>query len=280
MASRTEITVFCFAIVAAFLLFRARLEARPIVLFRRLFFISLATFAAEDIGLHLYQFQHYSENGWLLLDRVPLLVVLIAPLLVQSSRDMATCLWSGRDRPTAIRVALTASALIFAEATLIESVAVKSGLWHWTQPGVFEIPLIRILGIAAFTGIVVYLLERAKWRHRPWEETFVLAAPIAIHLVLAVAWWGLLRWITAPIPNVVAPVFAWICSIALTALSLRQQTARRVPPALLWIRAPSALFMALLLALHARQSASLVAYALAFVPPYLSILCHKKVNYT
>lgn len=264
--------IACFAIVCAFLFFRARLEAEPLALLRRLFLLSLAAWAGEDTCIRLYGFYEYSQSWWLFLDRVPLLIVLIWPIVIQSARDLGTCLWAGRDRPSARRVALTVFGLVLADASLIEPISVESGLWRWTEPGIFAVPPIGILGWAYFAAIAVFLLERAAWRHKPWEEAFLLlAAPLGAHVLLCATWWGALRWVNVPLPSWAAPILAWMVSLGLTAQALSLRTRQRVPPILLWVRMPAALFFFVLLGIYGRDNPALIAYAIAFAPPYFAI---------
>ena len=265
--------IACLAIIATFLFFRARLEARPLVLFRRLALLSAAAWAGENTCIRAYGFYEYTQSWWLFLDRVPLLIVLIWPIVIQSARDLATCLWPGRDRPTALRVSLTVFALVLADASLIEPIAVQAGLWRWTEPGIFSVPPIGILGWAFFAAIAVFVFERAAWLHRPWHEALVLlAAPTGTHALLVASWWAFFRWVNWPLPSWPAPALAWLTSITLLTLALRARTSRRVPRALLWIRLPAALFFFVLLALRGKENPSLVAYALAFAPPYLALM--------
>ncbi len=264
--------IACLAIVATFLVFRARLEAEPLSLFRRLFLLALAAWAGEDTCIRAYGFYEYSESWWLFLDKVPLLIVLIWPIVIQSARDLGTCLWAGRDRPTERRVALTVFGLVLADASLIEPISVQSGLWRWTEPGIFSVPPIGIVGWAFFAAIAVFLFERAAWRHRPWQEALVLViAPAGTHLLLLVSWWGAFRWVNVALPSWPAPLLAWLVSIPLATRAIQLRTRQRVPPILLWLRLPAALFFFVLLGVHGRESGSLVAYALAFAPPYLAI---------
>jgi len=265
--------IACFAIVLSFLVFRARLEADPLALYRRMFLLALSAWIGEDTCIRAYGFYAYSPSWWLFLDRVPLLIILIWPVVIQSARDLASCLWPGRERPSARRVALTVFALVLADASLIEPIAVASGLWHWTEPGLFAVPPIGILGWAFFAAIAVYLFERAAWKHKPWSEAIVLVAgPAGTHALLLAAWWAAFRWINVPIPAWPASALAWILSMALAARAIQQGTRQRVPPVLLWLRVPAALFFFVLLAIHGRDNPLLVVYALAFAPPYLAIL--------
>ena len=265
--------ITCVAIVATFVFFRSRLEARPIALFRRLFVLAVAAWIGEDTCIRAYGFYEYSRGWWLFLDKVPLLIVLIWPIVVQSARDLAVCLWAGRERPQPSKVGATVFALVLADASLIEPISVKAGLWHWTEPGLFEVPPIGILGWAYFAAVAIAILEESAWRHRPWLEALAITiAPVTTHIALLASWWALFRWVNVALPSWAPALVAWIASMAVVSRSLKSVTRRRVPPALLWIRVPAALFFFVLLGLHGREDGSLVLYALAFAPPYLSIL--------
>ncbi|MFO0592062.1 MAG: carotenoid biosynthesis protein [Polyangiaceae bacterium] len=265
--------IACFAIVATFVFFRSRLEARPSALLLRLLVLAVSAWIGEDTCIRAYGFYEYSAGWWLFLDKVPLLIVLIWPIVVQSARDLAVCLWAGRERPRPLKVGATVFCLVLADASLIEPISVKAGLWRWTEPGLFEVPPIGILGWAYFAAVAIAVLEEAAWRYRPWLSALALTvAPVTTHVALLVSWWGLFRWVNVTIPSWVPVLLAWIASMAVVSRSLRSVTRRRVPPALLWIRVPAALFFFVLLGLHGREDASLVLYALAFAPPYLSVL--------
>lgn len=265
--------IACLLIVATFVAMRARLEARPIALFRRLFLLALAAWIGEDTCIRLYGFYEYSPGWWLFLDKVPLLIILIWPIVLQSARDLATCLWSGRDRPAPRRVALTSFGLVLADASLIEPIAVKSGLWRWTEPGIFTVPPIGILGWAYFAVLAIAVLEDSASRRKPWMELLIVPiAPVGTHLVLLATWWGLFRWVNVPLPSWPAAVLAWIVGLSLASRAIRTETRRRVPPMLLWLRVPAALFFFVLLGAYGRDDRFLVLYALAFAPPYLSML--------
>lgn len=265
--------IACLAIVLVFLLFRSRLEARPIALFRRLFVLALAAWIGEDTCIRAYGFYEYSAGWWLFLDKVPLHIVLIWPIVIQSARDLGTCLWRGRERPSPIKVSATVFALVLADASLIEPIAVKASLWRWTEPGLFDVPPIGILGWAYFAALAVLIFEESAWRHRPWLEALALTvAPVGAHLCLIASWWAFFRWVNVTIPPWIPVLGAWTASMLTVSSALKSSTRRRVPPILLWIRVPAALFFFILLALHGRKDTHLVLYALAFAPPYLSIL--------
>jgi hypothetical protein len=267
------VQIACLAAFASYFALRARLEARPIVLLRRALIVAAAAWLAEDTSIRAYGFHEYGAGWWLLLDRVPLLVVLMWPVVAQSARDLATCLWAGRDRPSALKVAFTVLGLVLADAALIQPIAVRSGLVRWTEPGLFGVPPIGMLGCAAFAAIAVLVIERAAWEQRPRLEALALvAAPAGAHVLLFAAWWGAFRWVNVSIPPWLAVAVAWLWSVLFASLARHARTRQRVPPALLWLRAPAALLFLVLLGLHGRDDALLLAYSLAFAPPYLALL--------
>ena len=59
--------------------------------------------------------------------------------------------------------------------------------------------------------------------------------------------------------------------VALAVLARRTHVRARIPRVFMWLRVPAAGFFFVLLALHRRSLAPLVAYALAFAPPYLAM---------
>src|SRR5262245_60079881 len=232
------------AIVAAFVVYRARLEADPKALYRRLFLLALSAWMAEDTCVRAYGFHTYRRDLWPLLDRVPLVIVLIWPVVIQSARDLGTCLWRGRDRPSAERVALTVFGLVLADVALIEPIAVQSGLWRWAEPGLFAVPPIGMLGRALFAAIAAFVFERAAWLGRPWLEGLVLPiAPVGTHVLLFGAWWCAFRWVNVALAAWPAAVVVWVASVALAARAWKSGARHRVPPALLWLRAPAALLV-------------------------------------
>ena len=98
----------------------------------------------------------------------------------------------------------------------------------------------------------------------------VVLAPLATHAALLASWWGLLRWVNRPLPGWPAAGLAWAVAVALALLVLRHRLHARARLDDMLVRIPpAALFFALLLASPA--PAALVAYALAFAPPYLAL---------
>jgi hypothetical protein len=248
----------CLVIVLGYLVVQARREPSIAAFLQRILVLAIASWLGEDSVMHAYGFYAYAPTWSVVLDRTPLLITLIWPVVIDSAWRLARQL-TGEGRATP----LAAAAIILADASLIEPVAVRFGLWTWSEPGVFHVPPIGILGWAFFGGSCLAVFPRSRL------ATPVLA-PLATHVLLLASWWGALRWVSGPeITPWAAVGLAWMASIAVTvALGRRRPRAARAD---LLVRIPGAVFFFVLLA-AARAETALWAYALAFVPPYLALL--------
>jgi hypothetical protein len=240
--------------------------------------IAAAAWLAEDSCIRLYGFYTYQAassptpgpprgewHGYL--DRVPALIALIWPLVVLSAQALARHLAPGAG---ARRFALLVGALVVSDAAFIESVAVRAGLWRWSEPGIFGVPVIGILGWGLFAAAVTYCLERLRPGRR-WVA--LLLAPAMTHAALLASWWGALRWVPRPLPDTAAAAVALGVSAVLTARVLRSRgAARRVPASELCARLSAAGLFFVLLVRHGLGSPALVLYAAAFAPPYLALM--------
>jgi carotenoid biosynthesis protein len=242
----------CAAIVALYV--AARRDAVP-----HLLVLAVAGFIGEDSVIRAYGFYFYSPRWHLFLDRVPLMIVLIWPIVIHSAFTLAR-----RLSPTA--APLVGAAIVLADASLIEPIAVHAGLWSWTEPGLFAVPPIGILGWAFFAGAAMLCLERTR------ATLVIVFAPLATHALLVASWWILLRWISRPLPSWPAVALAWIALGTLAAVALRRRIGRRLPPSELMLRAPGAAFFFVLLAVYGRDLPSLCAWSVAFAVPYLAVL--------
>lgn len=265
----------CAAILALFTVVRVGRDPDPARVLRRLALLAVASWIGEESCIHLYAFYFYSPAWSLHLDRVPLLIPLIWPVVILSAHDLAIHVLRPPGRaPRPFAVPLLGAAVVLADASLIEPIAVASGLWTWTHPGLFSVPLIGIAGWSFFAGAAMAVFDRADRASPPdarIEALVLVVAPAATHALLVVTWWAAFRWtqgLVAPWPVV---ALAWALSIALGVLAWRAGLRRRIPAVLMWLRMPAAAFFFALLALHGRDLAPLVAYALAFAPPYLAM---------
>jgi uncharacterized membrane protein len=264
--------VICFLIVAAYLIVRARRERRAVDLLARLAMLSVAAWIGEDSVIRAYGFYRYSDGWNLFIDRVPLAIIIIWPVVIHSAWDLARA-FGGSRVGAPWKVPLIAAALVLADASLIEPIAVESGLWRWSEPGVFAVPPIGILGWAFFAGACVMVME---WTGRALLALVV--APLFTHVLLVASWWTVLRWVSAALPAWPAVLLAWIAAALLAPRAFRSRA--RVPEVELWARLPGALFFFGLLALaflaRGQKVLPLGAYALAFAPPYLALLAQRR----
>ncbi len=251
----------CAAIVATYLsirMFRATAAERGAIA-RRMALLLVAAWIGEDSVIRAYGFYAYDEGWSLFLDRVPLLIVVIWPVVIDSAWSLGRALGRGAAVP------VVAAAFVLADASLIEPVAVHAGLWRWTEPGLFSVPPVGILGWAFFAGLVVALAPRVGW-------LAVLLAPLGTHALLLGAWWGGLRWVSGPIPAWAGLAAVWGALLPVAAAFARRRTGAHVAPIELWARVPGAAFFFALLAVHHAGALPLLGYASAFVPPYLALL--------
>lgn len=257
----------CLAIVLAFVGLRARLDPEPGVFLRRLLLLAAASFVAEDSCIRLYGFYAYAPAPvWTLwIDRVPVTIALIWPVVLHSALDLARRLAGSRAVPFA------AAAIVLADASFIEPIAVHAGLWTWSEPGLLGVPPIGVLGWSAFALSAFLVLERGPdpARHGLSALRLLAGAPLGCHALLLALWWGGLRWVNEPVPSRPAAALVWAVSLALAALALRRRAGALVPRIEVLARLPAAVFFLVLLAEGAPPPPELSAFALAFVPPWL-----------
>jgi uncharacterized membrane protein len=242
----------CLAIVALFVAVRSRRDPSPRAFMARLGLLALASFLAEDTVIRAYGFYAYETERWsLFLDRVPLMIVLIWPVVIHSAWDLSRHVPGPR--------VWIASAIVLFDASLIEPIAVRAGLWRWTEPGLFDVPPIGVFGWAVFAFFAILCFERGRGALAP------IIATAGSHLVLVASWWIFFRWVNVDLPAWPFVVALWCLSIALVRFARTS-----IPRIELGVRIPAALFFFALLALYGRSEPALVSYALAFAPPYLA----------
>jgi hypothetical protein len=261
------------ALVAFYVVFRILDQGEPKGFLATYALVSVACWIAEQSCILLYRFYSYSPSWSLFLDQVPLLIILIWPVIIHSAWDLASQLL----HPEHKFVPLAAGAIVCTDAALLEPVAVNAALWSWNEPGVFDVPPIGILGWGYFASCCSFVFQ---WSTRPnrskgWALLLLLGAVVATHLLLLGSWWGVLRWVNTSANTMIAVGVVWVLSVTLVYTILRRGTGRRVKRKALLLRLPAALFVFLLLVLNASGSGLLVVYALAFVPPYLTLMAQQ-----
>lgn len=275
----------CVCIVSLYIVVRLRHRAGQSARDLLVHFVWLAATSAlgEDSMIRLHGFYDYAPGWSLPLDRVPLLIVLIWPIVIDSASRLSVGLCHALGRPPQTRnVAAVTAAVVFVDAWLIEPIATTSGLWRWHAPGLFSVPPIGVFGWAVFAGWVVWLQPRLGAPGQPFGRRLLrmgIASATAIvgtHAVLIASWWGLLRWLSQPLPAQAGIVTAWLLLLPLALGFWRARVGRFVPRADLLVRLPAAAFFFVLLAVrHAEigaQQTALLTYALAFALPYWVLL--------
>jgi len=264
------------AIVISFIVVRARFGEQPRRFLWRLAILVVASWVVEDSVISAYHFYAYNPEWSLFVHHVPLAIVLIWPIVIHSGWELARSLLAPRaaERGHMRRVVTLGGLLVLADASLIEPIAVSSKLWWWNEPGLFDVPPIGILGWAYYAAVCMIVFEWVERRSAAsrMEWIAILVAPAVTHLALLASWWGLFRWINHPLDPWPFVVIAWVMALGLGARSLIIGARRRVRLRDILSRVPAAVFFFALLALDDSATAALVAYALAFAPPYLSLL--------
>lgn len=253
----------CFGIVALWLALRIRFEPDRRDFIVRWLCVSVAAWICEDTSIRAFGFYSYATDMWFgFVDRVPVAIFCIWPVVVLSAIDGARAFLPRSSASPLARAALV-MLLVTTDASMIEPIAVSAGLWSWTEPGPFDVPIIGVLGWGFFAFGVAYTVEHG----RP-----LMAIPfglISTHVLLLAAWWLALKWLPRGENELPFVVGAWLLSAALTYFVIKRNvTAVRRD---LLLRVPAAAFFFVLLALYSRDDLMLLAYACAFVPPYLAL---------
>lgn len=255
-------------VVAFYLVLKSRTEVRPGAYLARMGALALAAWLGEETLIGAYGFWHHNPTSWsVFIDRVPLLVVLIWPVILDSALSLSKHFAAPGDA----RTPLVVGALVLVDASLIEPVAVKLGLWSWSVPGLFGVPPIGFLGWAVFAGVAVYFLARAERAWSGWAALrLIVAAPLATHGLLFGLWWGGLRWMSAPVPE--WPATGIVLGLALTIAAVaRIRLGRGAPMREIVARIPGAALLYACVALHARGNAAFVAFSLGYAVLYAAL---------
>lgn len=156
--------------------------------------LAVAGWMGEETCVVMYDYYHYATHWHLRLDRVPILVPLIWPLVILSARDVAASVWPSitRLRP------LVVFAIVAFDASLVEVIAVRAGFWSWAEQGHLGVPIIGILGWGYFAiGADLALSGRFTFGEKARLEraiATIIAAPLVAHAVIQLTWWGFFRW--------------------------------------------------------------------------------------
>jgi hypothetical protein len=265
-----------FVLVFLILVSYGRHGASPAQAFRDFLFLAASAWALEESAILFYGYYAYRPVWNLFLDKVPAAVVAVWPVVILSARELAREMAWGRRRAGA---AVLGGLVVLADAALIEPLAVEAGLWSWKGEGLFGVPLIGIFGWAFFAVLAILTLEtRAGARVTKGTALALGIAPfVGVHLLLTASWWGLFRWVEAPIHPLAVTCCAWVGSLFLTGGILARRMGSRMRRGVLLRRLPAAgLLFSLFWCMEAAPM-PLAAYAVAFVPPYLALMAQQYV---
>jgi hypothetical protein len=248
------------------LLFRAQNRRR---VFSRILLVMTLSWLTEETCIHLYGFYQYHSVWKLMVDVVPLAVILIWPVVMITAWDLARALAS--QNKVRHRVLLTAG-IVLSDAAFIEPLAVSSNLWSWNEAGIFNVPLIGILGWSLFAlFMAVFFAIQEDEKKAPMTQSFaVLLVPGAVHLALLALWWVFFRWTKGAIPDLWAIIALAVVGFWATAMAMRHVRAD-LESTLIWQRFPGALFFFVLLAFIPPTTWWLWIWAACFSPPYLAL---------
>jgi hypothetical protein len=239
----------------------------------RIVLVSAASWMAEESCVRLYQFYGYSSQWSLFLGHIPWLVIVIWPIIIHSAWDLASQLLPPGDR----LMPLAAAAIVLTDALLIEPVAVGIGLWSWNEAGIFDVPVVGILAWACFAYLCILLFEEGRRRNgSKGFDLLILVLPVlGTHLFVLTLWWGAFRWVKISLAPELAAGSAWALSLFLVYAILRLGAGTRLTRKTLWLRLPAALLFFTWMAVSVGGSTLLMVYAIAFAPPYLTLMARQ-----
>lgn len=146
--------------------------------------LAVAGWIGEETCVAFYRYYRYADGWHARLHHVPALVPLIWPLVVLSARGVAAGLWprAGGWRP------LLVGLVVLWDASMVEVVAVRAGLWSWAEPGHLGVPLVGIVGWGYFAIGADWALSRGA------RLLAVIVAPLTTHALILATWWAAFRW--------------------------------------------------------------------------------------
>jgi hypothetical protein len=149
--------------------------------------LAVAGWVGEHTCVTWYEYYGYAPMWHGRLGAVPVMVPLIWPLVIMSARDVVRSIAPQAGRWAPILV----GALVVFDASLVEVIAVRAGLWRWAEPGHLGVPVLGIIGWGFFAALAHVALERPLVQ-RPLALVIAL---VGTHLLILAAWWGLFRWV-------------------------------------------------------------------------------------
>jgi hypothetical protein len=258
----------CVAIVALTLAAMARLRPWRALL-ADYAALAVAGWLGEETCVAWYRFYGYAPAWHGRLDHVPVLIPLIWPLVILSARAVTDAIAprAGWWRP------LLVGALVVFDASLVEVIAVRAGLWGWAEGGHLGVPLVGILGWGFFAACAdVALGLRARARHL----ALILAVAVT-HLLIVVAWWGCFRWtLRGPLGDASLVGLAAAALLAIAGAWLVRRHGRALSLDIALPRMVAATLFLITLAVVAPREARLWLHAALVAAPYLAVTSFRR----
>lgn len=228
--------------------------------------LAIAGWIGEASCVAWYRHYEYHAPWHARVVGVPLLVPLIWPLVILSARDVVSALWPDARwaRP------LLVGALVVFDASLVEVVAVRAGLWRWAEPGYLGVPLIGILGWGYFAGVAEAVLVARKRRQVGALPALIALAPFGAHAIIQATWWGAFRWGARGDLGPGASIAVALLGVAAAFVAMARRRAGHVIPLPVAIpRMVAAALFLVLLVVTAPASGALWLHVAAVGVPYL-----------
>lgn len=258
--------------------------------------IAVGAWLGEETSILRYRFYGYPDDWWLKLDEVPLLVVAIWPLVVLTADQVIRALFPGLGR---LAQAAAIAAMVFIDASLVETVAVAANLWWWVEGGYIGAPLIGLIGWAAYAFSIALFLPSSRATDGPvhprsridgWlgeisartlglkgsagEKVSALIISLLVslavtHALLVLSWWAFFRHaLRGTLPEEAA---YGVLVLGLAGAVWLWRRGRRMPLSIAGPRALATSVFVVLLVMYA-DGPPLYLHFLAVALPYLAIL--------
>lgn len=228
--------------------------------------LAVASWIGEQSCVELHDFYHYAPGWHARIGHVPLLVPLIWPLVILSARAVVSSLWPGRNG-LFFRAAAVGMVVAF-DASLVEVLAVRAGMWSWAEPGHLDVPIIGILGWGYFAaGAEAALSTGGRWS----RIRLIVLGPIAAHALILATWWGCFRFaVRGDLGMFSVGAMAFIGAVALLAVNRARAAGTAIPMPIALPRMIAASLFIVLFVWTAPRDLPLWIHTLAVAIPYLA----------
>lgn len=122
---------------------------------RRFVILAVAGFLGEESCITLYRWYGYSDQWRVMLHWTPLAVIVVWPVVIIASWEVAR-----RLSQRGSIVALLTAGLVLWDTTVMEPVATAAGLWWWKSGTFFGVPILGLFGWGLFALVATPALDR------------------------------------------------------------------------------------------------------------------------